>query len=38
MKITIHVRTVPHPDPQRAIDLIANLVLENVLDMDKQKN
>ena len=30
--ITVRISTVPHPNPQRAIDLIANLVLKNYSD------
>jgi hypothetical protein len=31
-RVNITVKTVPHPDPQRAIDLIARLVIKNCLE------
>lgn len=34
-KVTVTVKTVPHPNPQRLIDVFARLVVNELLRLDK---
>lgn len=34
--IRVTVKLIPHPDPQRAIDVLARLVLNEILQQEKE--
>lgn len=38
IKVNITVETIPHPDPQSGIDLVAGLVLKQILLADNKKD
>lgn len=36
IKVTVYVNTVPHPNPQEAIDLIAKLVVDELINQERK--
>jgi hypothetical protein len=36
-KINVTVKTIPHPDPQQAIDVMAHIVLKEILKKEQKK-
>lgn len=37
LNIKVTIKTVPHPNPERAIDLIANMLVTQLLHAEKDR-